>query len=69
LIILGWNALVGEWAPTLGASGAIYSIAHRVQPALARPHDHAAVPIHPHARDLVHSFLFAISSRWAVRGT
>jgi hypothetical protein len=26
LIILGWNALVGEWAPTLGASGAIYGV-------------------------------------------
>jgi membrane associated rhomboid family serine protease len=26
LIILGWNALIGEWAPTLGASGAIYGV-------------------------------------------
>jgi membrane associated rhomboid family serine protease len=25
-IILGWNALIGEWAPTLGASGAIYGV-------------------------------------------
>jgi membrane associated rhomboid family serine protease len=54
LIILGWNALIGEWAPTLGASGAIYGVLTAFS--LLWP-DRTIMLLFPpiHARDLVHS--------------